>query len=240
MWVLSSWRVQASRCSGFSCFRAQSLGAWASVVAAHRLGSGGSRVLVALWHVESSQTRDRTCFPSTGRQIPIHCTPREVKQGPLLWCIFFPCLNIFSQKQVNTLSLTLGRTDKLGLSKFKDVTPLKESDNQFRKCKIKKWRLSGENTLLFMLPCGIYIRKILLLNLWQGKKIDLTVDWVNGLDYLEQQPWRNEIDNRLFLILLNNLNNLHNGLQNVYSCSFFFFFLMEATQNNYIVFLILV
>ena len=72
------------------------------------------------------------------------------------------------------------------------------------------------------------------------KKIDLTVDWVNGLDYLEQQPWRNETDNRLFLILLNNLNNLHNGLQNVYSCSFFFFFLMEATQNNYIVFLILV
>lgn len=54
------------------------------------------------------------------------------------------------------------------------------------------------------------------------KEKDLTVDWVNGLDYLDQHPWRNEIDNRVFLILLNNLNNVHNGLQNVYSCFFFF------------------
>ena len=30
------------------------------------------------WHVESSQTRDRTRVPCIGRQIPIHCTTREV------------------------------------------------------------------------------------------------------------------------------------------------------------------
>ena len=165
------------------------------VVAAHRLGSGGSRVLLALRHVESSQTRGRTCFASTGsRQIPIHRTPRAVKQGPLLWSILSPCLNTFSQKQVNTLSLTLGRTDKLGLSKFKGVTPLKESDNRFHKRKIKKWRISGENTLLFMLPCGIYIRKILLLNLWQGKEKTFNCrlskwSWLLGTATMKEWNW---------------------------------------------------
>ena len=34
--------------------------------------------LVALWHVESSQTRDWTRVPCIDRQIPIHCTTREV------------------------------------------------------------------------------------------------------------------------------------------------------------------
>ena len=37
-----SW---ASRCSGFSCCRAQALGTWASVVVAHGLSSCGSRAL---------------------------------------------------------------------------------------------------------------------------------------------------------------------------------------------------
>ena len=34
--------------------------------------------LVALRHVESTQTTDRTRVPCTGRWIPIHCTTREV------------------------------------------------------------------------------------------------------------------------------------------------------------------
>ena len=37
--------VWASHCSGFSCCGAQALGAWASVVAAHRLSSCGLRAL---------------------------------------------------------------------------------------------------------------------------------------------------------------------------------------------------
>ena len=36
--------------------------------------------LVAPWHVESSQIRDRTRVPCIGRQIPIHCAIREVPQ----------------------------------------------------------------------------------------------------------------------------------------------------------------
>ena len=35
-----------------------------------RLRSCGAQALVAPWHVESSQTRDRTCVPCIGRQIP--------------------------------------------------------------------------------------------------------------------------------------------------------------------------
>jgi len=34
--------------------------------------------LVAVWHVESSQTRDRTHVPCIDRQIPIQCTTRKV------------------------------------------------------------------------------------------------------------------------------------------------------------------
>ena len=34
--------------------------------------------LVALWHVGSSRTRDRTCVPCIGRQILNHWTTREV------------------------------------------------------------------------------------------------------------------------------------------------------------------
>ena len=34
--------------------------------------------LVTPWHVESSQTRDRTRVPSIGRRILIHWTTREV------------------------------------------------------------------------------------------------------------------------------------------------------------------
>ena len=38
---------------------------------------------VALQHTESSRTRDRTCAPCTGRQIPNRWIPREVQGGPL-------------------------------------------------------------------------------------------------------------------------------------------------------------
>ena len=41
------------------------------------LRSCGTWALAAPWHVESSQTRDRTCFPCTGRQILIHWSTRE-------------------------------------------------------------------------------------------------------------------------------------------------------------------
>ena len=68
----------------------------ASLTAEHRgqsvwLGSGGSQALgltqarelrctglVALWHVESSRTRDQSCVPCTGRQILNHWTTREI------------------------------------------------------------------------------------------------------------------------------------------------------------------
>ena len=36
--------------------------------------------LVALWHVGSSQTMDRTCVPCIGRWILNHCTTREVPE----------------------------------------------------------------------------------------------------------------------------------------------------------------
>ena len=62
--------------------------------------------------------------------------PQGSQARPTAVMYFFPCLNIFSPKQVNRLSLTLGRTDKLGLSKFKGVTSLKEGNNEFHKCKI--------------------------------------------------------------------------------------------------------
>ena len=63
------WRVgaalhcgaRASRCSGYSCCRAQALGTWASVVGAH--GPSGSRGL------------DRTGIPCIARQILNHWTP---------------------------------------------------------------------------------------------------------------------------------------------------------------------
>ena len=37
--------------------------------------------LVALWHMESSQTRGQTCVPCIGRQILIHCTTRDVQMN---------------------------------------------------------------------------------------------------------------------------------------------------------------
>ena len=47
--------------------------------------------LVALWHVESSQARDKTCVPCIGRQTLIHYTTREIQ-------ILFILLNISAAK----------------------------------------------------------------------------------------------------------------------------------------------
>ena len=68
--LLSSCRTRASHCSGFSCCRAQALGAQAQ-----QLCLSG---LVAPWHVGSSWTRDSTCVPFIGRWILYHWTTREV------------------------------------------------------------------------------------------------------------------------------------------------------------------
>ena len=81
--------ARASHCSGFSCCGAWALGARASVVIAHGLSSCGSQAsraqaqqlwcmgLVALQHVGSSRTRDRTRVPCIGRRILNHCATRE-------------------------------------------------------------------------------------------------------------------------------------------------------------------
>ena len=55
----------ASHCGGFSCCAALALGMQASVAVVHRLSCG----LSCLRYVSSSQTRDQTCVPCTGRQI---------------------------------------------------------------------------------------------------------------------------------------------------------------------------
>ena len=80
--------ARASDCSGFSCCRAQALGAWASVIAArglsswglwaleHGVSSYGSRVTPQ--HAESSLTRDRTHGPWFGMGVLSTVPPREV------------------------------------------------------------------------------------------------------------------------------------------------------------------
>ena len=70
-------RVRAACCGGFSCREAWALATWAPAVAALGLNSCGS--WVQLWHVGSSQTRDRTRVSCIDRWIPVHCTTREVQ-----------------------------------------------------------------------------------------------------------------------------------------------------------------
>ena len=87
--LLSSCGVRASHCGGFSC-GAWALGALVSVVEAHRLSSclmgtlestgfsdcgSWAQLPHGMW--ESSQTREQTHVPSTGRQIHNHWTTRE-------------------------------------------------------------------------------------------------------------------------------------------------------------------
>jgi len=85
-----------------SLVREQPLGAWASVVAAHRLSSCGAQALVALWHVESSWTGNQTRVPYIGRQILIHCTTREVQDEAL--SISFSTLQFSKHTQTHILS----------------------------------------------------------------------------------------------------------------------------------------
>ena len=79
-----------SHIRGFSCCRA-----WALEHQARLLWHTG---LVSLLHVESSQIRDQTCVPCIGRQILIHCTPREeppfVRLNNIPLCIYV-CVCIY-------------------------------------------------------------------------------------------------------------------------------------------------
>ena len=77
--LLSSCGVRASRCGGFSCCGALAPGRAdfnSCSTQAQLLWHKGSRLqtqelwpsgLVALWHVGSSQARDRTCVPCIGK-----------------------------------------------------------------------------------------------------------------------------------------------------------------------------
>ena len=95
----------ASHCSGFSCYRTQALGTWASAVAAWRLSSCDSQGLehrlssCALWHVESFLDQSWNLCPLHCWQILIYCTTRKVllyilnafAQPPWL-CLWLWCL----------------------------------------------------------------------------------------------------------------------------------------------------
>ena len=70
----SSLSVQASHCSGFSCCGERALGCSGFSSLANGLSSCSSQAqwlwhtgLVALWHVGSSQTKNRTCVSCIGR-----------------------------------------------------------------------------------------------------------------------------------------------------------------------------
>ena len=79
--LLSSFVVQPSHCSGFSCWGGGLEGVGASVVAAPRLERTGSAIVVqglaALKHVGSSQTRGWTRVSCIGRQILYHWATRK-------------------------------------------------------------------------------------------------------------------------------------------------------------------
>ena len=83
--------AQASHCSGFSCWEARALGAWAQ-----QLWPAGSRAqaqqLVAhrlSCSVAPSRTRARTCVPYIGRRILNHCTTKEAPKGDFSKCYFY-------------------------------------------------------------------------------------------------------------------------------------------------------
>ena len=86
--------ARAPYCSGFSCYRAWSLGTRALVVAALRLSSCSAWGLVALQHVGSSRTRDQTCVPCIGRRILNHCGTREALQYSFMYFIIPQSINV--------------------------------------------------------------------------------------------------------------------------------------------------
>ena len=69
IFVVLCYSAWDSHYSGFSCCRA-----WGLDTRTQQLWLMD---LVAPWHVESFQNRDRTCVPCIGRWIPIHCNTRE-------------------------------------------------------------------------------------------------------------------------------------------------------------------
>ena len=91
--------VRASHCGGFSCCRARAsrhAGFSSCSMQAQQLWLAGSREqaqqlwrrgLVALRHVGSSRTRDRTRVPCIGRRILNHCTTREVSGYLIQQCV---------------------------------------------------------------------------------------------------------------------------------------------------------
>ena len=93
-WVSAAMRAFSS-CSGrASGCGARLWGAQASAVAVPGLGIVCTGLL-ALQHVEPSQTRDRTRVPCIGRQILIHCTMKEVllfKVRLLIWLTISSCV----------------------------------------------------------------------------------------------------------------------------------------------------
>ena len=79
-WLLLLWSTGSRRMGFSSCgMRAQQLWLVGSRAQAQQLWCTG---LVALWHVGSSTTRDRTCVPCIGRWILNHCATREVPRNP--------------------------------------------------------------------------------------------------------------------------------------------------------------
>ena len=92
VWVTLHCGTWVSHFGGFSCFKAQAVGAEASIVTARGLSICGPRALVSLWHVESSQTRDQTHVPWIGRQILNHWIIMEVWKA-IFYCWFYNHLN---------------------------------------------------------------------------------------------------------------------------------------------------
>lgn len=63
------FNAEASHCIGFSYWEAQALGGQMSVAVVWGLSCCRLTSLVALWHVESSWTRDWTCIPCIGKRV---------------------------------------------------------------------------------------------------------------------------------------------------------------------------
>ena len=70
--------IHTSDCSGFSCHRAQALGARASVLAARGSEAVVHRLSCLLHSMWDSGTRNRTHVPCNDRRLLIHCATREV------------------------------------------------------------------------------------------------------------------------------------------------------------------
>ena len=137
-WLLLLWSM-GSRRAGFS-----SCGTWAQ-----QLWLAGSRAqaqqlwrtgLVALWHVESSGTRARTCVPCIGRRILNHCATREAHDSFIVAhgiitsrnCIIHFCLAL---EYIN-LSCEFNKNTQHKVWQFQSTSlievPLIPEDDQFR------------------------------------------------------------------------------------------------------------